>query len=204
MLNDLISEYKRCFPNSNKNDCLKISYKYNGVDVNLFFDSYDEKSLALSIILNYEKECYFTPIDIKYFAYKNIFFLKDCPGAILCQIMSSERKLNLFCKNMRERIENYIAKSKNQQINLKCDYSDECFRESLGKSKNNICITPFLHHIRNTKMSKEQFIRLKDELIIDKETLIKLQREGKTIVTTNDPLKRKTLTMVLDEVGYKI
>lgn len=204
MLNDLILEYKRCFTNNNKNDCLKISYQHNSVGVNLFFDAYDEQSLALSIILNYGKECYFTPIDIRYFEFKNIFFLKDCPSAILYQIMSPERKLNLFCKNMREHIEEYITKSKNQQINLKCDYGDECFREALEKSKNKHYITPFLHHIRNTKMSNEQFTRLKDEISIDKETLKKLQKNGRTIVTTNDPLKRKTLTMILDEVGYRI
>lgn len=204
MLNDLILEYKRCFPNGDKNDCLKISYKYNSVSVNLFFDAYDEESLALSIILNYEKEYYFTPMSIDILKPNKKFFLKDCPNAILHQIRLHKINLDSFYADMREHIEYYITKSKNQQVNLKCDYNDECFRESLGKSKSEHYITPFLHHIRNTKMSKEQFTRLKDELSIDKETLKKLQKNGKTIVTTNDPLKRKTLTMVLDEVGHKI
>ena len=53
-------------------------------------------------------------------------------------------------------------------------------------------------------MSEKQLAKLRDELDIPEEILIKLQTIGRTIVTTNDPLKRRTLTMILEEVGYKV
>lgn len=205
MLEDLIAEYEKYFLNENKNGCLKIHYQCNNVSVNLFFDAYDKKSLALCIVLSYDKEDYLTSLNVRNILETNkTIYLKECPKLILHQILSSERKMDSFYKNMREHIRDYIVKSKNQQINLKCDYGDKSFQNALEKSKNQQYRTPFLHHIRNTTMSEKQLTKLRDELDIPEEILIKLQTIGRTIVTTNDSLKRRTLTMILEEVGYKV
>ncbi len=205
MLRELIAEYQRHCLDEGKNSCLKIHYQYNGVNVNLFFDAYDSESLALCVILNDKNEYYLTPLNIhKILEINKKPYLKECPKSILRKLCSSEGKLDLFDKDMREHIRYYLTKSKEQQINLKCEYSDESFQKALEKSKNKQYNTPFLHHIRSATMSKEHFIKLGYKLNISKEVLMGLQQQGRTIVTTNDPSKRRKLTIILKEIGYEI
>ncbi|EOJ2288445.1 DNA repair protein Rad50, partial [Campylobacter jejuni] len=50
---------------------------------------------------------------------------------------------------------------------------------------------PFFHYIRAVVMTPEHFKKLFHSMNISKEILMKIQQAGFTIVTTNDPNKRK-------------
>ncbi len=59
----LIELYNK-LPYRNKDTSLKFYYKYNGVNVNLYFDAFDSYCVAFSMILSFNKNYYFTPLNI--------------------------------------------------------------------------------------------------------------------------------------------
>lgn len=188
--------YKKYFPAHNKQNCLKISYKYKNVDVNLFFDFYDSDCANFFITLLYEEDYYFTPLNINKLDNNEKWFLNKIPQKILKKIMVNT-KLDLFCQNLKEHVENHI---KNEQI-LKCNYNDKDFKKSLKFTQNEIENKPFLSHIRNVRMSEKQFKKNLTHFDIPYNTLKYLQRKNRTIITTCDPSKRKTLTIILQEIN---
>lgn len=174
--------------------CLKYHYKYNSVNVNLFFDAYDRKSLSFYLILSYEKKYYYTPLNI---VNTNIQteYLKKIPQEILKQILV-ENKLIDFYNYMEEYIMN------NEPIPN--SYSkDKIFKNTLNYSKDKTDL-PFWHHIRRTRMSDETLNKLSAKADIPIDILRSIQKKNLTLVRTSDISKRKELTVILEGEGITI
>lgn len=195
---DLIDIYKRHFPKYNQKDCLKIHYEYNKVNVNLFFDFYDSECIGFYLVLLYNDDCYFTPLNADNLDNNKKWFLEKIPTPILGNIKDENKKLDSFCNNLKEHIRDCI---KNEQI-LKCNYGDSDFKKALKFTKKETDNKPFLYHIRymnDKKMSPQQFYKLSNNFNIPIQTLQDLQKSNRTIITTSDISKRKTLIIILKE-----
>ncbi|MBS4314287.1 hypothetical protein [Campylobacter vulpis] len=194
-MNDIKGFLKQKYLMSNlrkPQDCLKLSYQYHQVRVNIYFDYY-ENTFNLFLVLSYDKYYYFTPLNIDNLIVKNPY-LNDIPKEILRQI-SINRNLKAFYDNMRERmIHDDIQKS---------DYEDYEFRNGLKSNKNNDK-NPFLSHLKKTPMSENHLNFLNTQFNISKYILEKIQANGYTIVTTTEACKRKDLTVILDKHGIKL
>ena len=44
---------------------IKYGFKYHNVNVNLYFDAYDEKNPSLSMILSFSEKYYYTSLNVK-------------------------------------------------------------------------------------------------------------------------------------------
>ena len=60
---------------------------------------------------------------------------------------------------------------------------------------------PFWWHLRQVPMSNDYIEILSDRADISRETLLKIQKEGFTLVRTDDVNKRRNLTIILGEHG---
>ncbi|MBX2078012.1 hypothetical protein I9T54_00465 [Campylobacter peloridis] len=173
-------------------DCLKLSYQYHQVKVNIYFDYY-ENTFNLFLVLSYEKSYYFTPLNIDNLIVKNPY-LNDVPKEILRQILENGN-LKDFYENMREHIiHDNIQES---------DYEDYEFRNGLKSNKNNDK-NPFFLCLRKTPMSENHLNFLNTQFNISKYILQKIRAKGYTIVTTADFSKRKSLTFILNDNKIKL
>ncbi|MBK1999966.1 hypothetical protein JG678_00695 [Campylobacter sp. 2018MI35] len=173
-------------------DCLKLSYQYHQVRVNIYFDYY-ENTFNLFLVLSYEKSYYFTPLNIDNLIVKNPY-LNDIPKEILGQILDNG-SLKDFYDNMRE----HMIHDDTQ----KSDYEDYEFRNGLKSNKNNDK-NPFLFCLRKTPMSEGHLNFLNTQFNISKYILQRIRAKGYTVVTTADFLKRKSLTLILNECSIKL
>ncbi|HDN2514150.1 TPA: hypothetical protein P1K40_000332 [Clostridioides difficile] len=168
--------------------CLKYHYKYNGVNVNIYFDAYDPRSLSLDMILLYDKESYYTPLNI---SNTNIQteYLKDIPLKILSRILVDEHLIE-FYKNM----ENHILKD-NHRVN---SYSrDIIFVNTMKRIKKWSIDLPLWHFVRKFRMYDETLNKLSARADISREILKEVQAHNSTLVRTDDLNKRKKLTIIL-------
>ncbi|MEB2791728.1 hypothetical protein [Campylobacter upsaliensis] len=173
-------------------DCLKLSYQYHQVKVNIYFDYY-ENTFNLFLVLNYEKYYYFTPLNIDNLIVKNPY-LNDIPKEILKQILDNG-SLKDFYDNMREHmIHDDVQKS---------NYEDYEFKNGLKSNKNNDK-NPFLSHLRKTPMSENHLNFLNAQFNISKYILQRIRAKGYTIVTTANFSERKSLTLILNESSIKL
>ncbi|EAH5886770.1 hypothetical protein CYI61_04360 [Campylobacter upsaliensis] len=173
-------------------DCLKLSFQYHQVKVNIYFDYY-ENAFNLFLILSYGKSYYFTPLNIDNLIVKNPH-LNDAPKEILRQILDNS-SLKDFYDNMREHIiHDDIQES---------DYEDYEFRNGVRSNTNNDK-NPFLSHLRKTPISENHLNFLNTQFNISKYILQKIKAKGYTIVTTTDFSKRKSLTLILNEYDIKL
>ncbi|EAL4168195.1 TPA: hypothetical protein R4753_001320 [Campylobacter jejuni] len=173
-------------------DCLKLSYQYHQVRVNIYFDYY-ENTFNLFLVLSYDKYYYFTPLNIDNLIVKNPY-LNDIPKEILGQILDNG-SLKDFYDNMRE----HMIHDDTQ----KSDYEDYEFRNGLKSNKNNDK-NPFLFCLRKTSMSEGHLNFLNTQFNISKYILQRIKAKGYTVVTTADFLKRKSITFILNEYSIKL
>lgn len=177
-----------------KETCLKYFYKFNNVNVNVFFDAYDENSMTFSIILAYEKNYYFTPLNITNNKIRKEY-LTQIPIQILSNILV-ENHLDDFFYSMEEHI-----LTSNPVINF---YNNEkIFVNTIAFNKKNIDL-PFWHFIRRTRMTDDTLEELSERADISRHILKKIQNNGMTLVRTGDPRKRKKLTIILNEEGLEL
>ncbi|EDP2655447.1 DNA repair protein Rad50, partial [Campylobacter jejuni] len=153
------------------------------VNVNLYFDDYDKNYPSTSIILAMDKSYYITSFNVDNFDEKNQY-LDKIPDPILNLIKDENNKLTSFYNEMRKR----IKEDNFQNISYS---SDIVFNNTMQYNKNKENGNPFFHYIRAAVMTPEHFKKLFHSMNISKEILMKIQQAGFTIVTTNDPNKRK-------------
>lgn len=82
--------------------------------------------------------------------------------------------------------------------------NDNCFTNTMknfNRSRSNL---PFLYAIRKVRMSNKTLHKLYETMAIDIETLKKIQAENLTLVRTDDPKNRKSLTAILEDIAIKI
>lgn len=174
---------------------IKYSYVYNKVGVNVYFDEYDKENPSLSMILNFEKNYYYTSLNVKNTNIRKEY-LEKIPICILKQILNNDNKLDDFFYS----IEEHILKGKYVTINYK---KDIFFTNTMQYSKRRFDL-PFLSAIRKTRMSNDALERLHETMGIDREILFKIQSANMTLVRTSEPEKRKTLIALLDGTAIRL
>lgn len=175
------------------NECLKLSYQYNLIKVNLYFDFFNNDIANLFLVLKLDDIYYYTSLNIDILTKTNPYLI-DIPKNILAK-MTVDKQLNNFYNKMREHILNGKFE--------KNSYDDIYFKKGIITIKDKIK-NPFLHHLRKANMTSNHFKLLKEHLNIDIDVLKAIQNTGFTIVTTTNPYKRKTLRVILNTINIKI
>jgi len=180
--------------------CLKYHYQNNGVNVNVYFDAYDPRSLSLCLILACAREdgtqrsdYYFTPLNIRGTSIETRF-LPSIPFSILKKIL-----INSTLENFYETMETHIVSDSPRRINYP---EDTFFTNTLQYQKTEYL--PFLSHLRKRKMPEDTLDKLNASTDIPVSILRAIQRQGFTLVRTPDPAKRKTLTLILNNYNIQL
>ena len=187
---DFIVDYK-----GHKDICIKYSFDYKTVNVNLYFDMFDSKIKTLNLVLCYEKNYYFTTLNVSNIEIPTQY-LKEIPPDILTKILDDNNSLASFflCINEHVEINNpSIAKYSK-------DYS---FKNALKYNKNEEN-KPFLFCLRRVRMKDETLSLLMKTMDIPVYILKLIQSNGMTLVRTDKIKYRKEITAIMDEHGFKI
>lgn len=184
----LVKLYEK-IPKKTRAICLKYHYIFNSVNVNLYFDAFDKRSLSFCIILVADKQFYFTPLNILKEG-MNTEYLPDIPFKLLRKILV-DNKLNVFYKSM----ETHILQD-TPYINF---YSkDKFFTNTVTFNKGKIEL-PFWQGVRKVRMSNDTLIKLSHRADISIEVLRQIQKKNLTLVRTSEPERRRDLTLILNE-----
>ena len=170
--------------------CIKYYYVFNSVHVNIYFDCYDKNCPAFNLILNYGKDYYFTPLNIKNNSLESKYLTK-IPKSILGKIIF-EGKLEKFYESMC----NVVLTKDKISINYE---KDTLFTKTLNNSQY-YEKKPFFKNLKKSNMSSEMFDKLKFCYNIPDSTLYGLKQKGYTFVFTSNPRHRKNLTLILKEL----
>lgn len=174
---------------------IKYRFRYNNVDVNIYFDAYDEKAPSMSMILVYDRAYYYTSLNINNTEVRTEY-LEKIPFVILDQILDESHQLISFFAE----IEKHILENNKIVINYE---KDTCFINTMRYSRSRTDL-PFLQSLRKVKMPDNTLERLSETMGIDREILKKIQSEGFTIVRTDDIKKRKHLTAIIENTDILI
>lgn len=144
---------------------IKYQYTYNKVNINLYFDEYDKLNPSLSMILVYEKEYYYTSLNVKN---TNVTkeYLEKILSCILERILNKDNKLDNFFNS----IDKCILDNKCNVIN----YIKDNFFTNTMKFNRSCSNLPFLYAIRKVRMSDKTLCKLYETMGIDGETLRKI------------------------------
>ena len=89
-------------PKKTKATCLKFYYQYHNVNVNVYFDAFDNQSVVLSIVLSAKKKYYYTPLNILNTGMITEY-LSEIPPQILEKILV-DNHLDDFYENMEKHL----------------------------------------------------------------------------------------------------
>lgn len=183
-----------------RSSALKYRFEFRNVNVNVYFDYYDEEMPDLSIILVKDKDYYYTSLNI---FNVNIHkeYLEAIPYNILGNIEDDDYHLNGFF----DEIDNQIlkldpvgtsyTKDKIYKNTIKYTVANNPNRKDL----------PFLSGLRhNEKMSEDTFKRLHATFGIKNSVLKQIQDKKMTLVRTPYIDRRKDLVVVLNGTGIKL
>lgn len=192
----LLEEYSK-LSCKNTTTAIKLVFKYNNVSVNLYFDAYDEDAPSLSMILAYDKDYYYTSLNVKN---TNITkeYLVEIPKNILIKILDVNNQLDDFFTEIDEHI--LSSESEFRPINYGRDI---VFTNTLKYNRGRKDL-PFLHYTKKVPMKDDTLNNLSATMGIDKDILLKIQKEKMTLVRTDDTKKRKKLTAILQGTNVKI
>lgn len=187
---DFIVDYK-----GHKDICIKYSFDYKTVNVNLYFDMFDSKIKTLNLVLRYEKNYYFTTLNVSNIEIPTQY-LKEIPIEILNRIMDANNSLTAFFLTLNE----YVENNKPSIAKYSKDYS---FKNALEYNKNEDN-KPFLFCLRRVRMKDETLSLLMKTMDIPVYILKLIQSNGMTLVRTDKIKYRKEITAIMDEHGFKI
>ena len=188
----LIQNYNS-FKEKNDNSTLKYSYSYNNVRVRLYFDTFDNESLSLTVVLIYGDQYYYSPLKIGSGGVITSY-LPKLSGPILSRLLY-DGQLKKFYSNMN----NHIL---SDEFELSSYESDKDFLKGISyenKQKKKTSNPPFWYCLRRKRMSDKTLKVLKETMDIEAEKLLRIQAANMTLVRTADIRKRKTLTAILGD-----
>lgn len=177
-----------------KSTCVKYRYDYNGITVNLYFDAFDSDSNTLTMILSTEKQFYFTTLNSMNTRIRKEY-LPKLPSVFLNKILVNN-ELDDFYKHM----EGKILEITPIAISYK---KDTIFINTTQFQKGDIDL-PFWWHLRKVPMSDDTLEALSERADISRKALLEIQRQGFTLVRTDDIDKRRNLTLILSEQGISL
>lgn len=191
----VINQYNSLITHKANSACIKLHYKYNTVNVNLYIDAYDPNSVALSMVLILDKKYYFTALNILNTG-SGSEFLKEIPSPILSAILDSNNKLTSFFNEMERQIL--------QGGFIRASYKKDTYFKNTLAYNNNDDAKPFWQGLRNVHMPNSTVDKLLSRGDISRETLLKIQDKGFTLVRTSDYNRRKQLKLILDGAGIDL
>ena len=187
----LLKEYGRLnYPR--ETTAIKYRNQYKQVNINVFFDAFDDNNLSLTLVLSYDKNYYYTSLNINN-TKTSKEYLVGIPENILGQILDENNMLDSFFNS----IEEHIALNSSTPINYS---NDLIFTNTLKYSNKSRKDLPFLSGTKKRRMTSKTLNMLSETMDIDKTILKKIQERGMTIVRTSDPTRRKQLTVILDGI----
>ena len=190
ILEKLVSDYNFLINAKNsRSACIKYTFQYNKVTVNLYFDMFDSQLPSLNLVLIYLHNYYYSSLNVSKLIIPNQF-LNQIPREILTQIIDfNETLLSFF-----EKVNNELL----CQTPIRASYAkDYQFKDAVCKSnKENL---PFLYCLRHKRMQDETLLLLQDTLAIPFIVLKAIQNHNMTIVRTDNIEYRKELTVILRE-----
>lgn len=173
--------------------CIKYYYVFNSVHVNVYFDCYDENCPAFNLILIYGNDYYFTPLNINNNSLGTQYLTK-IPKSILNKILF-EGRLEKFYDVMRDE----VLTNDKKVINYE---NETLFTKTLHNSQ--YCENkPFFKNLKKSNMSSEMYNKLKFSYSISDSTLQELKQKGYTFVFTSNPMHRRNLTLILENLSVK-
>lgn len=190
----LIVEYNKLELKS-RFTALKFHFKHKNVNVNIYFDAYDDRVPSMCMILAYERKYYYTSLNIRNTGVQ-VEYLEKIPSVILKQIVDESNHLNAFFAD----IEDHILNDDKIVINYK---RDVYFINTMKYSRLRKDL-PFIHFLKKVKMGKNTLKQLSQTLGVEIEILKKIQSAGFTIVRTEDINKRKSLTAIIENCEISI
>lgn len=193
MNNTVIQKLKTEYLNldfKTKQTALKYYYQFNKVDVNVFFDAYDELNPSLSLILHFDKDYYYTSLNINDDEISNQYLEQIQPN-LLVNILDDKKTLNDFYIQMNEKL---------NSTQPKCIYykKDTIFTTTLKIPKKRDDL-PFIDGLRKVRMNDITLIKLSKTMSIERQILKEIQNRDLTIVRTSDPERRKKLILILQQ-----
>lgn len=177
-----------------KETCVKYRYDYNGITVNLYFDAFDPDSTSLTMILSTEKQFYFTTLNSMNTCIRKEY-LPKLPPAFLDKILVNN-ELDEFYKHMEKKILEITP--------IPVSYKKDTIFINTTKFQKGDIDLPFWWHLRKAHMSDDTLESLSERADISRETLLKIQEQGFTLVRTDDIDKRRSLTIILGEHGISL
>lgn len=174
--------------------CVKYYYVHNDVNVNLYFDAFDNDSLSLTLILSTERQFYFTTLNIMNTSLRKEY-LPELPPLFYPKVIV-DNKLDNFYEHMQEKI---------MEMNpYRTNYMDDKIFANTCKFQKGEIDLPFLWHIRKTRMTPDMLEQLHERMHISRKVLYQIQQKGCTLVRTADIAKRCTLKLILDGYGIEL
>ena len=173
---------------------MKFHYLYNTVNVNVYFDAYDTKSVTLSIVLAVEKKYYYTSLNILNTGMETEY-LSKIPSQILEKILV-DNHLNVFYEDM----ESHLLNDK-PYVNY---YNEDTYFVNTIKYTKSKLDLPFWWYLRKIPMTDETLYKLNARADVSLDILRKIQKKGFTLVRTADPSKRKELTLILRQENIEL
>ena len=174
--------------------CVKYWYKYNDVNVNLYFDAYDKDCLSLTLIMIADGLFYGAPLNVMNTSLKKEY-LPKLPPAFRNKI-TVYNKLDTFYEDMQKKIPTIRPYDTN--------YLDDTIFSQTYKFQKGIIELPFLADKRQTRMTDAMLEQLHGQFHISRKVLYQIQRKGCTLVRTDDVARRSTLRYILNEIGIEL
>lgn len=186
-------DYKTLLYARFKNGGIKYCFKYNDVDVNIYYDHFDEISASMILILNYNKYSYCTSLNVN--LNNPTEYLKNIDSEILQKILDDEKKLIDFY----DKINDHILKTDPIRINYTKDNNYQKNKNKNKNKNNNFFLT-----LRKANFENKHFKECLSNFDITYEQLNSIRKNGFTLVTTNDSTKRKNLKAILNQHNIEI
>lgn len=190
----LLEEYNK-LSNPKPTTAIKYIFQYETVNVNVYFDAYDKASLSMCLILNFEKEYYYTSLNINN-TNINTEYLKEIPSNILLAILDNNKKLDSFYQSIQTHIE--------EKTPYIINYKEDKFFNNTLKFNNYRKDLPFIDGIRKASMTDRTFNNLNATMGIKKNILERIRDSNLALVRTDDPKRRKNITLILEKLNIVV
>mgnify|MGYP007056165702 CR=1 FL=1 len=200
ILEKLKSDYESYIYKKNSGAaCLKYHFQYNEVSINLYFDMFDIQLPSLSLVLIYNRNYYYTSLNVSQFDIP-FQYLNKIPKEILVKILDSNRKLVDFFNKVNDEL--LVVMPVNASYDN--DYDNDYNFSDVFKHTNNKENLPFLYCLRHQRMTDETLNLLKATMSIPDKILKAIQTHNMTVVRTANLKYRKKLTVILKEYNIAL
>ena len=167
---------------------MKFMYEFQGVEVSVYFDGYDEKIPVMILVLKYKDAYSFLPCNIHELS-EETFVKYDIPDKIRTQLLH-QGTFSLFLESLIAEINTEQCIMRNYKADLRFKRLEQWEYEKSG-------MHPFFGGIVKGVMEDVYLERLHTCLTMSKEILRRIQQSGHTVITVERCKERKKLSSEL-------